>query len=358
MNTTKNTKKSRTNKKPTQKKSLWSRHKRLWKWLIWIVGIFVVLIAAVWIAFQVSPWPNSLLIRYEFDKNGEKVSQALEKYVPANITSVDNLQYRQDDNDAYLDVFYPKETKKALPTIVWVHGGAWVSGNKDEVDNYLKILASKGFTTVGVNYSIAPEKQYPTPLHQVNDALGYVEEHAEHLNIDKNQIFLAGDSAGSQIVAQMGNIITNDAYAKLVGIQPEIEADKLKGMVLNCGAYDLALPDYNGPFGDFLHTVLWAYSGKKDFLDDPTIKPASVVNYVTSNFPPTFITAGNTDPLEDQSTEFAKKLESLGVHTDTLFYPQDHQPALSHEYQFVLDNADGKNALARIVAFLNQQTNK
>lgn len=350
-------KKKTTSKKSSAKKqNLWQRHRRLWKWLIGIVATILVLIAAVWIAFQVSPWPNSMLIRYEFDKGGEKTSQALEKYVPTGISSMDNIQYRANDTDAYLDVFYPEKTTGTLPTVVWVHGGAWVSGNKDEIDNYLKILAGRGFTTISVNYSIAPEHQYPTPLYQLNDALGYIEEHAEHLHVDKNQLFLAGDSAGSQIVAQMGTIITSESYANLVGIQPEIEADKLKGMVLNCGAYDLALPDYNGPFGDFLHTVLWAYSGKKDFLNDPAIKPASVVNYVTSDFPPTFITAGNGDPLEEQSTEFAKKLKSLNVPTDTLFYPDNHQPALPHEYQFNLDNTDGQNALKQIVNFLNHHS--
>lgn len=346
--------KKRTSKKPTQKQNLWQRHKRMWRWLIGFVITVLVLVAAIWIAFQVSPWPSSLLIRAEFTKGGEKTSQALEKYVPAGIASIDNQQYRPNDSDAYLDVFYPEKTTSPLPTVVWVHGGAWVSGNKDEIDNYLKILASKGFTTIGINYSIAPEKQYPTPLYQVNDALSYIEKNAQQFHVDTSNLFLAGDSAGSQIVAQMGNIITSESYVQLVGIQPEIEASNLKGMVLNCGAYDLALPDYNGPFGDFLHTVLWAYSGKKDFLNDEAIKPASVVNYVTKDFPPTFITAGNTDPLENQSLEFAKKLKSLGVPTDTLFYPQDHTPALSHEYQFVLDNTDGQNALKQIVSFLNK----
>lgn len=350
-------KKSQNKKKSTGKvkrDSFWHHYRRLWKWLIGIVITILVLIIAVWVAFQVSPWPGSLIIRDEFTKGGEKVSQALEKYVPEGIASIDNQQYRPDDSDAYLDVFYPEKTTGSLPTVVWVHGGAWVSGNKDEVDNYLKILAGKGFTTISINYSIAPEKQYPTPLYQLNDALSYIEKHAEHLHANPNNLFLAGDSAGSQIVAQMGNIITSESYANLVGIQPEIEASSLKGMILNCGAYDLALPDYNGEFGSFLHTVLWAYSGKKDFLNDEAIKPASVVNYVTKDFPPTFITAGNVDPLENQSLEFAKKLKSLGVPTNTLFYPQDHTPALSHEYQFVLDNADGKNALEQITAFINK----
>jgi acetyl esterase len=350
----------KTKKKSTPPKStshwLFVHHRRLWKWVGGIILAVVLLLAAVWVAFQVSPWPNALLIRDAFNKNSAKVSQALEKYVPADITQVQNQQYRTGDNDALVDVFYPASTAAQLPTIVWVHGGAWVSGNKDEVDNYMKIVASHGFTTVSVNYSIAPEKQYPTPIVQLNDALGYLRQNAKRLNIDDQRIVMAGDSAGSQIVAQMANIITNSSYANEIDIQPKLPANQLKGLLLNCGAYDLALPDYNGPFGGFLHEVLWAYSGTKDFLHDPHLKTASVANYLTPQFPPSFITAGNVDPLLTQSTELAERLAGLKVSTSTLFYPADHTPQLNHEYQFDLDTKDAQNALTQMVDFAKQQT--
>lgn len=338
--------------KKQTKVRFFQRHTRLAKWLMGMsLGLFL-LIALTWAAFTFSPWPNSLLIRKAFDENGTKVAQALEKHVPAGVAEVQNQQYRANDKDGYLDVFYPENTTSPLPTVVWVHGGAWVSGDKNNVDNYLKILASHGYTVVGVDYSVAPEHQYPLPLTQVSDALSYLQDNAERLHIDQNKIVLAGDSAGSQIVAQVANLVTSPAYADEVGVHPPLAAQKLKGMLLNCGAYDLSLPDYNGEFGKFLHTVLWAYSGKKDFLNDPTLQHASVVNYVTNAFPPTFLTAGNDDPLEPQSKEFASKLTSLGVPVSTLFYPADHQPKLPHEYQFDLDTEDGEKALEAMLAFL------
>lgn len=346
---------SKTSKK--QKRiGFWSQHKRLGKWLVGVFGGILLIALAIFIAFQVSPWPDSLLIRYEFEKGGKKTAQALEKHVPAGITSIENQQYRPNDKDGYLDVFYPEKTAAPRPTVVWVHGGAWVSGDKDDIDSYLKIIASHGYTAVGVDYSIAPEHQYPLPIFQLNDALDYLQKNADRLNIDTSRIVLAGDSAGSQIVAQMATIITSPSYASEMGIRPSLSAEKLKGTLLNCGAYDLALPDYNGPFGDFLHTVLWAYSGTKDFLSDPKLKHASVVNYVTKDFPPSFITAGNADPLEAQSQELAKKLAALNVPLSTLFYPNNHRPELQHEYQFNLDTNDGQQALKQITQFLQEHT--
>lgn len=322
-----------------------------WKWFVRIAAALLVLALAVWVAFQVSPWPSALLIRDQFDKNSAATYKSQAKFVPNNIAQVENQQYKAGDNDAYVDVFYTQGTTKPQPTIVWVHGGAWVSGNKQDMDNYLMILASKGFTTVSVNYSIAPEKQYPTPIVQLNEALGYLQQNADRLRINADSLFLAGDSAGSQIVAQMANIVTSKDYAREIGIQPTLAASRLNGVLLNCGAYDLALPDYSGPFGGFLHTVLWAYSGTKDFLNDPRLKTASVANYLTADFPPAFITAGNVDPLLAQSIELASKLKNLGVTTDTLFYPANHQPQLNHEYQFQLDTSDAQTAMSRMVEF-------
>lgn len=329
------------------------------KTIAWAVASALALALAVFALGQLTPWPQALLIRYEFDKGGAAMARALEKHVPPGVAEMRDIAYRDGDPDARLDVFHPERiagTGTVLPTIVWVHGGAWISGSKEDVANYLRILAAHGYTTVGVDYSIAPGKHYPLPVIQVNAALKYLAANAERLHVDKDRFVLAGDSAGSQIAAQVAALTTSPAYARTMRLAPALDAGQLKAAVLACGAYDLALADYDGPFGGFLKTVLWAYSGRKDFLDDPEIAPASVANYVTADFPPTFLTAGNADPLQPQSREFAARLAHAGVAVDTLFYPAGHTPALPHEYQFNLDGADGRQALARILAFLQANT--
>jgi len=349
-------------KKPTKKNNK-SRplYKKILKIIAWVVGVIILLTGIIYAAFQVSPWPSALLIRSAFEKNAEKQSAIMAKYVPEGVNSVKNIQYKQGDSDAYLDVYYPssvKNTDKKLPTVVWVHGGGWISGNKNNVANYLKILAGKGYTTVGINYSIAPEKKYPTPVIQTNQALEYLNNNAGGLHIDNEQIVLAGDSAGSQIAAQVATMTTNPSYAKLLGIAPALQSSQLSGMLLSCGAYDIGIinADSNSEGAKLLKTFLWSYSGKKDFMKDQELMQASVINYVTPDFPPSFITAGNDDPLLSQSKAFAEKLISLGVPTEILFYPQNYSPALPHEYQFNLDTAAGQKALSQMVTFLGQNT--
>ncbi|MDX2776635.1 alpha/beta hydrolase [Streptomyces caniscabiei] len=341
-------------------------HKPWWKkllfFLAWFVGVIITLGVIIWIAFQVSPWPSALLLRSAFEQNAQEQVAIMNKYVPASgIDANYNISYRNNDKDAKMDVFTTADAAKAdkaLPTVIWVHGGGWISGSKESVAPYLKIMASRGYTTIGLDYSIAPEKQYPTPIIQVTEALKYINEHAAELNVDKNQIVLAGDSAGSQIAAQVATIITNPQYAKLMNMTPPIQASQLSAMLLSCGAYDLSLANANdGSEGaQLIETFLWAYSGYKDFSKDTAIYPASVVEHVNKDFPPSFITAGNKDPLLQQSEVMAAKLKSLGVTTDTLFYPPNYTPELQHEYQFNLDISAGQNALNDILSFLKQHT--
>ncbi len=350
-------------KKSKQHESFWSRHKRLWHWLLGVfLGILTILmLLTIW--FTVSPWPGAMVIRQVFEKEGAKTTAALEKHAPSGIAVTSDQQYKPDDKDALLDVYVPETVSagQKLPVIIWTHGGAWLSGDKANASAYFKLLAAQGFAVVAPNYSLAPDHTYPTPIHQLNTMYSYLIANADRLHADTNRVILAGDSAGSQISAQLAALITNPTYAQEMGIAPGLKPEQLKGVILACGIYKMAelaqanptLPKIVG-WGDGV--VVWAYSGTKDF-SDPIITQMSPYYHVTKDFPPTFITGGNADPLTTtQSQPFADELSLLGVNVTRLFYDPNHTPTLPHEYQFNLDNADGQNTLNQIITFAKTQT--
>ena len=173
---------------------------------------------------------------------------------------------------------------------------------------------------------------------------------------------MAGDSAGAQITSQIAALNTNPAYATEVGLTPSLTIGQLRGVILFCGIYDMwtaldkAQMAPNPIMGWAIETIALSYTGSRDW-DSFALQQMSTINHVTSDFPPTFISGGNADALtNDQSRVLATKLEVLGVEVTTLFYPQDHTPALGHEYQFNLDNEDGQNALSQMLAFLKKYT--
>jgi acetyl esterase len=319
-------------------------------------ALFWILTTAARLSLLVSPRPVALAVRRLFKAGGAATAASLARHAPSDIDAILDEPYGVGE-DMRLDVLAPSHRAGRLPLVVWIHGGAWVGGSKDELVDYFRILASHGFVVASPEYSLAPEQRYPTPLVQVMQALAYLEANADRLGIDSSRVVLAGDSAGAQIASQLAALITSPGYAAAVGVQPAISPAQLRGVVLACGAYDLALSATSDSAAGraFIKAVVWAYLGRRDYLNDPDLVGWSVTDNVTAAFPPTFVSVGNADPLRAHSELLAQRLAAQGVEVDGLFFQADHTPLLGHEYQFDLDSADGQLFLERAVAFLERR---
>ncbi|WP_026002891.1 alpha/beta hydrolase [Rhodococcus sp. R1101] len=323
----------------------------------WILMVLVVVIVVGAAAFVLTPVPGALVVRKVFERDARELTAKLAVEAPETDLVAD-LRYRGDDPDAFLDVYTPPGTTEALPTIVWTHGGAWLSGNRTNYAGYYRRLAAAGFTVVSVGYSPAPGHRYPTPVRQLADAQSYLLEHAGELHIDTDRIVLAGDSAGAQLSAQIAAAITDTDYAEALGVDPAFTADQVRGVVLNCGIYDVsALGGGGGLIGWGVEQAMWAYTGARDFASSDAARQMSVLDSVTENFPAAYISGGNADPLTaTQSGPLSRRLTGLGVQVDALFYPDDHTPELGHEYQFDLSTPDARAALERTIDFVRKVT--
>lgn len=318
-----------------------------------LIGLFAVA-AAITAAFLLSPWPSVLVIRTIFDSGAAEASAKLEKHLLPSVHT-ETAQYDPSDKDGFLDIHRPRDVLPGSPIIVWIHGGGFVSGKRSDLTNYTKILAGQGFVVVNVDYTIAPNAKYPTPVRQVNRALGYLARNAKNLGVDPDRIVLAGDSAGAQIAAQTAAVIANPEYARRVDIEPLVSRHQIVGVLLFCGVYDVTkMGEGGGIIGWFVKSTTWAYSGERDWRDARGFETMNVAANITADYPPAFISAGNADPLGPQSVGFADSLEVEGVAVDRLFFPAHYKPPLGHEYQFDLDTAAGKEALARAVAWLRK----
>ncbi|MDH6181330.1 acetyl esterase/lipase [Microbacteriaceae bacterium SG_E_30_P1] len=329
----------------------WIAYKRHW---IPVVALGLGLAATAW--WLLSPWPAALLIRAIFDQNAQKTVEEMTPFVP--VTGVDarrDIAYGTGP-DATFDLFRPSGASEPLPTVIWIHGGAWISGTKENVDPYVQIIASHGYTTVSLDYPYGPEHLYPRGLEDLNDALTHLVENADEYGIDPERLVIAGDSAGANLTSQLAVLTTNPQYADLLGMDPALGAEQLRGVVLNCGIYDVSgIPNAPGIGGWGFRIALWAYLGERDWSRTAGGQEMSTLDYVTEDFPTTWISGGNGDPLTDtQSKPLADKLGALGVDVETVFYPADHEPELPHEYQFHLDYADAQSALTSTLEYLDR----
>jgi acetyl esterase/lipase len=318
--------------------------------LVWLVFILAGIVA-----FRLLSVSPLLLIRHVFDKEAARVNTALAKHLPGSLEQRLNQSYDASDKDAVLDVYYTTYTYKmdlAPPVIVWVHGGGFVSPNREAARSYCKLLAFNGYTVVSLGYSVAPEKTYPAPLLQFNKALAYLKKHCRKLHFDSTRFILAGDADGALTAAQTANAICNPAYANRIGIVPALQPSQLSGLILYGGLFDVEDIDQRDRSGRFWNVVLASYTGTPAFRENGFFKPLSILRYVTGAYPPCFISAGSADPLVSQSQAFARKLASVDVKVDTLFFPGNRHSAISRQYQFHLDSKEGKIALERSLLFL------
>lgn len=319
------------------------------------LGIVLSVVVVIGIVGSITPWPSAMLIRTVFTKGGVETAAEMERHAPDAALDERLAVPYAEGADTTMDVVTPASADGPLPTVVWIHGGAWISGSSSDVLPYMRILAAEGYAAIAPNYTLGPEGTYPTAVTQLNDALAYIDAHAEELGVDPDRIVLAGDSAGAQLASQLAVLTTSSEYAMLAGVAPALTADQLRGVVLNCGVYDLAaLAALQGIAGWGLKTAMWAYSGTKTWAEEAPGSLMSTIDHVTADFPPTYISGGNGDGLTWlQSIPMSQRLDELGVDVTTLFWPADHEPALAHEYQFHLDNDEAQTALQKTLAFLD-----
>lgn len=320
-----------------------------------ISRIFLVLLI-LFIGFIIfSPIPVSMLINKAFEGGIETKSPDFDEL--AQQTSIlSNENYHSKYPNGLLDIISPKEANQQTPTIFWMHGGAYVGGDKTDLTNYATMLAGHGYRVISINYALAPKEHYPVPITQLGEAYSYIKENAAKYEINMDNIYFAGDSAGAQMVSQFVAIQTNPAYAEKLKIDPLVEPSTIKGSLLFCGPYNLeklTSGKNNVVINFFFKRVGWAYVGDYNWENSEKIKNATILDDITSEFPATFLTDGNKGSFEEHGIELEEKLLAQNVTVDSVFY-DPAKVILEHEYQFKMDTVSGQETFDRMLQFLAQ----
>ena len=165
--------------------------------------------------------------------------------LPANSNYIENVTYKIDDagNRIKLDIYLPKtEKQEKFPVVVYVHGGAWVEGDKVITeDNYVEQtmlqLLEKNYAIVSVNYRLLNGNlHFPAPIQDIKDAVKWVRKNAEEYHFDPNNIGMWGVSAGAHL--SLLNAYTLDSEFKG---SPELQnySSKVNYVVDNFGPVDI-----------------------------------------------------------------------------------------------------------------------
>jgi acetyl esterase/lipase len=167
------------------------------------------------------------------------------------VESVRNVAYYEgEDADKVrhkLDLFVPKGAKD-FPVVVFVHGGAWVHGDKDFLGIYSRFgqsCAKQGVGVVVCNYRLSPGVKHPEHIRDVARAFAWTSKNIKKYGGRSDQIFVSGHSAGGQLAALLA---TNDKYLKAEGL----ELSAIRGVIAMSGPYRIPEqnPVFNKSFGE------------------------------------------------------------------------------------------------------------
>ena len=315
--------------------------------------LFIVctaVLAAAAAAFVFSPLPAAGLMRRLFKNPKLSDPDSLKDAQDGTLVFCD-LEYPSEYADNTLDLYFPRSSGGLLPVILWVHGGAFVGGDKSDVRYFARMLAYEGYAVISMNYRRAPEARFPVPVLQIKDVCSWISGEGSSLNLDETRIVLAGDSAGAHSCALFALIQSDEKYARRIGIEQSVPREHIKGLMLYCGPYDCAeMKKIKGIFGFMIRRAGQVYFGTKNWAEDFD-GTATVRYHACSGLPPVFITDGNTHSFENQARMLESALKNAGADVRSFFIPAGEESA-AHEYQFLTDSQAGAGCFERTLQFL------
>jgi len=219
-----------------------------------------------------------------------------------------------DENWHLMDLYYPKKVlsnNEKYPVIVSVHGGGWFYGDKKLYRHYCMKLSSYGYAVVNFNYRLCPEYQYPNGFMDVCQLMNYISNNADIYQLDMDNLFAVGDSAGAQLLSQYCVWATNSDYHALLDKEGIIKAPVPKKIALNCGVYDM-----RAMFG---REELFKWYLTDEDLENPMENTDlrrsffGILDHITSDFPETYLMLSVNDPLKVHTQSIKDKFDETGV---------------------------------------------
>lgn len=303
---------------------------------------------------QLTPALTVRLLLPLFSGEPEPVSAYAE--AAARVTAVSDQTFPSAYGNNRFDVFYPAGAASPLPTLLWVHGGGFIGGDKSGVNRWATQMAAEGYAVVSMNYALPPDAHYPAPVAQMGELCAFLlaQGAARFPVVDMARLAVGGDSAGAQIASQFLAVQANPATAAGTGLSPVEGLPAPRAALLFCGPYDLdGLSAADSAAVRFLvGQVGWAYFGSKHWRDDPAVRCAATVEQVTADYPPVFLTDGNTGSFEPQARLLEQALRAKGVRVESLYFPLS-EGSVAHEYQFDFTKPQADVCFDRTLDFLD-----
>lgn len=222
-----------------------------------------------------------------------------------------DIAYFQGGKRFLLDVYRPREPGSGRPVLLQVHGGAWISGNKEQQGVPLMLhMAARGWVCVAINYPLSPSARWPQHIVAAKRALAWVRTSIADYGGDPSFVAATGGSAGGHLAALLALSPNDPAF------QPGFEEidTRVQACVPHYGVYDFAATTGSPASRARLRYLLARYVvGTDPRLSSKDYLAASPLERIEPSAPPFFVIHGENDTLVPvrEAREFVRRLREV-----------------------------------------------
>ncbi|MCW5943002.1 MAG: alpha/beta hydrolase [Fimbriimonadaceae bacterium] len=236
-----------------------------------------------------------------------------------------------------VDLFVPdKPLRTPIPAAVALHGGAWISGKRTDMDPLSIELAKRGVFVAAPQYRLAPKHKWPAMIDDAKAATRWLRANAAKYGLDKDRIGAIGVSAGAHLALLLGSTDSDPKSEPFAGA-----SSRVKAVVSLSGPVDMSQD-----FPKSLDPIYLMVLGKKREEAADQIRSASPVNFVDKRSAPAFLVQGTADEIVPfaQLDRIVQKYKAAEVRYEAVVVENAHHG--------LVDQEDGVKAVVRAVQWL------
>lgn len=244
-----------------------------------------------------------------------------------------------------LDVWQNQDGKSPLPTVVYIHGGGWVFGDRMGAVPQLLPYLQKGWNVVNVEYRMASQALAPAAVEDVRCSLRWVYRNAGQYHFDTDRIIVTGHSAGGHLSLMAGMLTADDGFDNNCPADATV-GDKPIGVAAIVNWYGISdVADLLSGTDRRTYAVEWL-GDQPDRL--AMARRVSPLTYVRPGLPPIITIHGDADPTVPYSNgvRLHEALDKAGDVNQLITIPGG-----KHGFQ-AFDDVHTRDAYAQVFAFL------
>ena len=227
---------------------------------------------------------------------------------PAGVTAYTDIEYAPG---LRLDIFVPAGPRR--PLVVWIHGGAWQNGAKENAPSMQMLPA--GFAAASIRYRLSQQAPMPAQIDDCRAAIRFLRANASKYGYEGSKIGVWGSSAGGHLVALLGTL--GEGEDKVQAVVDWFGPTALRRMSM----YPSRM-DHDSPASPESRLIGGALQQNAELVEK-----ANPISYVSKDDPPFLIQHGDADPLVpmEQSELLRDALKKAGVPVEfTAFHGAGH----------------------------------